>query len=460
MTKSRWITGASRVFLLALLCGGIATPARGAVVARSLQDAAGIHIVGASTVSAAGDVNGDGTPDLLVAEGFRDRNSAGRVSVVFGTSKRGEIDVDKPGQWGFVINGARAGDSAAIAAGASDVNGDGMNDVIVGAPDADKAYVVFGKETYEAVSLLHFDANVQGAAGYRVDGAGGLFGRAVAGLGDVNGDGLSDFAVGAPFKGATYVLFGKADSLPYDANLLHFGAREGDGFVVTTPAPDLDSGYSVAGLGDVNGDAIPDLAVGVADHEAWPAPCCRSWVVFGKRDDDVVRVRDLGRGGFKILDSAGVSAVGDVNADGRADVGLSGAVVFGSPATRTVDISDLGRRGWQLRGRFVVSAAGPGDVTGDGRDDVLVGDVGARFAGDDSGSAYLVPGKASTATVRLRRLRNGLRLDGERAGSRAGDTVVGPGDVNGDGIPDLAIGSPGTPATTRGDVYVVWGRRL
>jgi hypothetical protein len=177
------------------------------------------------------------------------------------------------------------------------------------------------------------------------------------------------------------------------------------------------AGASVANAGDVNGDGIGDLVVG--------AP--------------------------------------DANRDGRGDAGVV-HVVFGRSRAGTVDLAALGDAGFTIVGAATndevgTSVAGPGDVNGDGRPDLLLGAPGATNNGrGNSGTAYVVFGKASTTTIDLAALgAGGFRIDGAIAGENAGTAVAAAGDVNGDGRPDLLVGSP-EASNELGAAYVVFGK--
>jgi hypothetical protein len=164
-----------------------------------------------AAVAGAGDVNGDGRGDVVVGapqETARGRSGSGSAYVIFGTESPTTVDLAQVGARGFRIDGAAAGDRLGTAVGgAGDVNGDGLADVVLGAPEADArgrggsgtAFVVFGRrETSGAVDLAAL-----AGAGFRIDGAAALdnAGAAVAGAGDVNGDGRADVVVGAPQAG-------------------------------------------------------------------------------------------------------------------------------------------------------------------------------------------------------------------------------------------------------------------
>ncbi len=252
------------------------------------------------------------------------------------------------GSGGFVINGIDIGDQSGYdVSGAGDVNGDGLADVIVGVPGADpnansgagESYVVFGKAHGTAVELADIFA-VQG-----LEGTGGFFikgidpndnsGFSVSGAGDVNGDGVADVIVGAPGAdpggdidaGESYVVFGKADGMPVELSDIAAGSG---GFVINGIDAYDNSGRSVSGAGDVNGDGLADVVIGAFGAAPGSNNAAgESYVVFGKADGTPVELSDVaaGSGGFvmngiDMNDSSGisVSGAGDVTGDGLADV--------------------------------------------------------------------------------------------------------------------------------------------
>ncbi len=436
------------------------------------------------SVEAAGDVNGDGRPDVVV--GIPTAGPSGTAYVVFGRSAPGTIDLAALGAGGFRIAGDHAigGDVA----GAGDVNGDGLADLVIGAPGAGaggRAYIVFGKASTSPV-----DVAALGAGGFRIDGRTGFnffplpppgafcrgdeVGTSVDGVGDFNGDGRPDVVIAGPgpfapslcvTQGSAYVVFGKASTATVDlADPQGAAVRLGDG-------------TNAAGAGDVNGDGRPDIVVGTS---------------ISQRPGSGASVHFAGGGGFAILGEGtgdAVAGVGDMNGDGRGDVAVgdpdasnngrpssgSAWVVFGQASTTAVDLGALGTGGFRIDGarggdpglgdQLGFALDGAGDVNGDGRPDVLAGAPRASNNGRYlSGSAYVVFGRSATTTVDLAALgEGGLRIDGARGGTPpvppnpgavgdlAGSSVAGAGDMTGDGRPDVLVGAPSADNNGRND---------
>lgn len=452
-----------------------------------IQREADYILSGAESMSQVGDINGDGVLDLALKRCVTE-NREGIVWVLFGPFQEGAASVTERVSNGFVIRGSQEWTHACHTEPAGDINGDGLDDLLVGSPDANhnerhwsgSIYVVFGKTTTDEVALSEFDSNTQGDAGFRIDGATGRSHVGARGdhfgVGDINRDGLDDIAAGAPFAGASYVIFGKTDPLPIDLLSFHRGTHGGSGYLIRTKSPNRDSGYGVAAAGDVNADGIPDVLVGVQ-----PKLSSRGfvYVVFGKADADPVDTSDLGRKGFEIVGPYSGSdlgrrmgAAGDVNQDGKDDLLLAASgnlvsapgavyVVFGKTRVKPIDLTEMGKTGYVIVGREGHDESVGGDVTSigdlnaDGRPDALIGASGADYSAKQAGAAFVVYGKDGYRKVRTGNLRrHGYRIDGSSAGHLLGATVVGPGDLNGDGIPDLV-----TSAASDGTVYLVWGRR-
>lgn len=497
---------------LAMATLAIASPSsgaggRGTRNGVDLRDAP-VRIVGAADVAAAGDVNADGHADLLVSRGdIVKAPSRGRSWVVFGSSDLGPvINVNDLGDEGFVIEGAEKDDYASRIAPAGDVNGDGLDDVIVGASGADNngrnssgtAYVVFGKTDTAPVMLADFDVGAQGVRGFRIDGPSdrALAGEDVAGIGDVNADGLADVIVSTPFHGASYVVFGKDGPLPVDLLAFDVGAPGAEGYRIDTPSPSRSDAYAVSGAGDVNGDGMPDVIIGAQRR---PGSDGDAFVVFGSTTERVIDVTEPGEWGFRVKGHYGrsgtgyaVAPAGDMDGDGLDDVVVAAPalyfplegqtfVVYGKPGFDTVKLEELGPAGFVVNGAAGGNASGTAvaggrDVAGDELPDLLIGAPFASFGKrHTAGKAYVVHGSASRETVWLRYLGSrGSTIVGARGspgecrsdfsfcpGDFAGWTVAQLGDIDGDEKSEIAIGAPwaGRPLQ-RGRVYLLWSKNL
>ncbi len=332
----------------------------------SLTVAQGFRVLGAasgdnsgSTVASAGDINGDGYSDIVIGAIYASPNSrsqAGTSYVIFGKATSfADIDLlSLTSAQGFKILGAASGDNSGNSvASAGDINGDGYNDIVIGALKIGgyygiSTYVIFGK----ASGFIDIDlSSLSNTQGFRVFGAGNgynLIGYSVSGAGDVNGDGYSDIVIGTyqasltstNSAGTSYVMFGKASGFT-DINLSSLNSTRG--FRVIGVAASDASGSSVASAGDVNGDGYSDIVIGayLADPKS-RTDAGTAYVIFGKASGftDINLASLTSTQGFNILGAASgdnsgnsVASAGDVNGDGYSDIviGASGA----SPNSRS-----------------------------------------------------------------------------------------------------------------------------
>lgn len=223
-------------------------------------------------------------------------------------------------------------------------------------------------------------------------------------------------------------------------------------------------GGDVEGVGDVNGDGIEDVVAGVSDGDPM-------LVVFGTPGPfGVLAAPSLGARGFAIngADGADASGTPDMNGDGRAEIvvelpGDQAGVVFGR-AGGAVNAAAPGGDGFLIGNTGNnTDVEGTGDVNGDGRGDLVIGNPGATFGGDaNAGAAYVVFGKPTTNAVDATNLGSGgFTIGGDAASDFLGTSVGGGRDANGDGLADVLVSAQGRDANARnssGSVYVIFGK--
>ncbi|HEX9656928.1 MAG TPA: FG-GAP-like repeat-containing protein [Bacteroidota bacterium] len=392
------------------------------------------------SVASAGDVNGDGYQDIVVGANLATTTDTGKAYIYFGgTIIKTIADV--------ILTGVAAGDHFGISvASAGDVDGDGYQDIVVGANLATtgKAYIYFGGAIMNSI----IDVTLTGAA------AADLFGVSVASAGDVNGDGYSDVIVGAPFAGApdagkAYIYLGGAamDNTP-DVTLTAVAASDRFGF-------------SVAGAGDVNGDGYSDVIVGAQNNDAGGADAGRAYVFFGSASMD--NIADVILTGAAALDQFGysVAGAGDVNGDGYADVIVGSPFndVGGNNAGRALiffvstsmdNVADVITTGATADDSFGRSVAGAGDVNGDGYGDVMVGAQFNDAGGSNAGRAYVYL-NSLTGTDVPDEFFTGA------PGDNLGISAASAGDVNGDGFDDIVVGAYLATILDTGKAYIYFG---
>ncbi|WP_221066355.1 integrin alpha [Methylomagnum ishizawai] len=472
---------------------------------------------GLGWVGGAGDINRDGYDDFIVGAPETDPqggfSTVGSAYVIYGAADGFPAATDLAQlapEDGFRLDGVDpSAYTGGAVGGAGDVNGDGYADFLIGAAHATpandyaagSAYLVFGTaQGYPAVFDL---ATLDGDNGVRFDGKGSwtFTGGSVGAAGDVNGDGYADIIIGAPGAGVASVVFGKAGGFAAHSDLDLLNGK--DGFQMQGGADSTETGVSVAGAGDINGDGYGDLIVGAMWNKANGHDSGSSYVVFGKAGRfpaDMALGQLDGTDGFRLDGSAGqnagtsVSGIGDINGDGRADLGIgaswadpdqrlgagSAYVLFGKTGgyapTQNLDPVD-GTQGFRIDGaewmdRLGIAVAGVGDINGDGYGDLVVGAFGtAAFdqphTSSYQGSAYVLFGHAGGFPDHIDVANldgsQGFRLDGVGVSPYFGVSVSAAGDINGDGYDDMAIGAPGADPGGKdnaGSGYVLFGRNF
>lgn len=370
-----------------------------------------------ASLAAAGDVDADGFDDLVAASRFGGDGpgSPSYVRVISGRSGEvlHELRGDSSAETLFGVSLASAGD----------VNNDGLGDIIIGSPNPDPSAPIFGKAyVFSGADGTVLHRFVE--ADFNED-----FGRAVAGVGDVDGDGSDDVVIGAPkaafSRGAVQLRSGASGAI-----LLTFFGVGGE-----------ELGQAVSNIGDVNNDGTPDVLIGSPGGIRGSCPACVR--VYSGFDGTPLLTITNGDPESKL--GASVASAGDVNGDGVPDI------IAGAPSASIVNQGDgaayvysgangdqifrwTDRVGLPFPSNFAASVAGGGDIDGDGFWDIVVGAPLAQGASNGliRGRIYAYSGRDGALLFRA-----SGRSNGDSFGS--GASIIG--DANGDGFADVAAGA-------------------
>lgn len=508
--------------------GGISTPPLNLEV-NSLNGANGFSLNGLRSNDNAGasfarlpDFNGDGRADIAIGadqgelNGEQIATDRGMIYVLFGRSSfSAQLNLDTStfnGTAGFILRGAFALDHAGYSLSSGDFNGDGLSDLLVGAygsaGNRGRVYVIYGHSGAQP-ALVNLNDVGATQAGYQIIGPILNFpeqiGRSVAGLGDIDGDGFDDFAIGTPTSdlndnindnhGRVYVVYGKATQTnqTLDATFLN----STNGFVLQGVTLGGEVGYSIEPLGDLNQDGHDDFAVGAPK-------LAKAFVVFGKNRASFAAVNSLNAtflnaiAGFIISHSNNqtqtgyaISSGGDINNDGKLDILIgtpdttamsngNAFLIFGrSTWPASITLSNAGVNGGnnptvegirinplQLNDDLGTSVSSIGDFNSDGITDLLVGAprnddlLGLFESTSDYGQAYVIFGHSgnwSNTTFATPLLPSeGLTIKGSILGGLLGHSSKAIGDLNGDGGLDFILSAPGANSNA-GVCYVIYG---
>ncbi len=419
------------------------------------------------SVATAGDVNGDGYADVIISAPDYDAPTPDEGAAFVWHGSAGGVNGGVNGSPSNAAWHAESDEAVArlgySVASAGDVNGDGQADVIVGAylyggADEGAAMAWYGRSD----GVNHGVTGTPANAAWMVTGAHGdaWLGLSVAGAGDVNGDGFADVIVGDPYftngqteEGGAYLYLGSAAGLGADWANRDEGDKAG-----------ARLGYSVASVGDVNGDGYADVVVGAPRYTNDQSEEGRAFLWYGSASG-ISTTRDWWAEGnvASAWYGSSVATAGDVNGDGYSDL-IVGAYGDGSRAGTVYvyhgapdmphETPNWTKRSNQEDAHFGFSVSSAGDVNGDGFADIIIGAPQWDSGQANEGGAWIYRGDAGGLVSTPYWYKQS-----DSTGALFGWSVASAGDVNGDGYADVIVGAPGYdhPQVDEGGAWIYHG---
>ncbi len=456
----------------------------------------------------AGDVNGDGYNDFIIGNyhhslvpGDGNYKDTGGVYLILGRTTEIGQNISLAQASALFVSKYRYGLGYGIAS-KGDANGDGLHDILMGARGGGTpgfVYLVFGRA--QANWGNNFIVQDFADASYQGESNESCLGTTLDFIGDLNGDGCDEFALCAPFIGKVYLFKGKRNGWQRDINV-----TSADAVFVGNPV-DGEPGYAVRGIGDVNGDGIPDFAIGVmADNTMGPYVPAHVYIIFGRREIDygnfditlganVIFEQESGYADKWIGTARFVAPAGDVNKDGYADLLVSANqfpsfdnrdannyrgktyLILGKPTNQwkknnNLSEADASYIGWTNGDISGFAINGNLDLNGDGYGDFLIGALQYYTGGSQYGSPTVGPGKIYwikgagsgwSRDVSLANIPDVFNGESTKWGSGFGHGLTSIGDFNGDGSMDFAVSAPfygNYDYTSIGKIYLYFGEKV
>jgi len=450
-----------------------------------------LHETAGYSIGTGGDVNGDGYDDIIVGTWACSRGgiSAGCSYLLLGRKGGWEKRISFSESDASFLGEAPYDESGRKVAIVQDINGDGLDDILIGAPGNDengdkagKMYIIFGSVSgwKQNVRLSDADSCFIGEDPYdRV-------GYYVSSVGDVNGDGLGDIGVGAWSStdsgmdaGQSYIIFGRKGYWPKKESM----GRSDTSFLGEKSRD--ESGRVVTGIGDVNADGLDDFIIGAPASSAFKDFAGKAFLFFGTREDlgwrkslSAADASYLGEDSNDSLGSA-ISYIGDVNGDGIADfafgawssdaVGKDAGkvyVVFGKKEgwktnqeiAKVADASFVGEKRGDAAGTSIASL---GDYNGDGIDDFIISSPRNGFGSPGAGQVYIIFGHRGKWEQSVRLSYAQRSYLGMNTNDYAGYSLSSAGDINNDGSNDVVVSAWGNDdgGMDTGQVYIFLGKQ-